>query len=455
MNVSHEQQTVVVPDVPTRLHVDVAGVGPFKIGGNNTAAWCIREICGSHKICQGAAPDPPILVNGYPSNRLTWNIPFTLVNGRHNETPFRTALGTVGLLKGKRSRDTARRQTTVRGITCGHKATILRHRDVHCLAVYRQGNRILLHGSTLVLDGHRNRAILNHRITCTRINRNHLGAPGGCAIQRALIHGRSLDRVGLDRAIDIRIIDQRLLAVHKRVNLDAGSAAAFPPQHSEGIQTRFVDKDLKIGAAGSTIAWINANLLPKKITEVGTDRRAESVIRVHTQLVGPARQVQQGDVLGGDTVGRVAPARDAGQRLILAVRAVPFIIRLEITCPGRRVLVLVHRFDNLRVVAPTLKRIDVRLVEVLLLGVRVNVLTVDLLLCSGQDRAMDIAHALARRNLRRVNEETGLALQRCIRQRGAIDKGVLLDREVQVQQLRLPVGVRVFHLQGVIRSGSQ
>ena len=43
----------------------------------------------------GTAADAPIFVNGYPSNSLTWSVPFTLVNGRHNETPFRTALGTV------------------------------------------------------------------------------------------------------------------------------------------------------------------------------------------------------------------------------------------------------------------------------------------------------------------------------------------------------------------------
>ena len=98
------------------------------------------------------------------------------------------------------------------------------------------------------------------------------------------------------------------------------------------------------------------------ITEVGTNRGTKTIIRVYPEPVAPLLQLQKCNILGRNTVGRITPTRDTGQRLILAVLRIAITRGLKITNTTRCILVLVHPLNNLWVPGPTLKRIKVCLV---------------------------------------------------------------------------------------------
>ena len=338
----------------------------------------------------------------------------------------------------------------IRRVADRHNVSTLGHIRVQHFAVQAQHHRVLLHCRVLILDHNRNLRTPDHRVSGARCHRQHLRTTGRRTHRRALIHNRSRERVGLDRALHIRVVDQRPLAIHIGEYLNVGSASAFPPRHAVGIQPRLLDEDIKVRVGCSPAAIEHAGCLRQKITKVRPKRRVEPVIRVHTQPVRTSLQLQQRDVLRGNAVGRVAPARDAGQRLVLVT-----IVRVEVAHRTRRVLVLVHHLHDLRVVAPSLKRINVRLVQVRLLHVRVNVLSPNLSLGILPVVPVQVAHSLARRYLRRVHQEPGLALARLVKPHRRVDQQVIHHREVQVQQLVLPVGILESHLQCMVRVGRQ
>ena len=152
-------------------------------------------------------------------HRLARHISRTAVHARHRKTPVSRTGDPVGFLKRNRDRVGTHWQSTLRRVADRHQVAIPRHRGIRRLAVQAQHHRVLLDRGALILDHHRNHRTLHQRVTRTRRNRQHLGASGGRSNRRALIHHRSRDRVGLDRAVHIRVVDQNFCVFAININI--------------------------------------------------------------------------------------------------------------------------------------------------------------------------------------------------------------------------------------------
>ena len=148
-----------------------------------------------------------------------------------------------------------------------------------------------------------------------------------------------------------------------------GSAGVFPVENTERIQAALAYINIKL------LILVMSSILLECIGITDTKRGIKPVSRVHAQRVRTLVQLQHCHVFRRNTVGRVAPPGYAAQWVILVTVAL-----LEGASRFRRILVLVHRLHQHRAEAPGVKRIDVRLVQVRLLGVGVDQPTTNLCL---------------------------------------------------------------------------
>ena len=107
----------------------------------------------------------------------------------------------------------------IRRVADRHDVSTLGHTRVNRLAVQAQHHRVLLHRRVLILDHYRNLSTLDQRVSGGRRYRQHLRASGRRTHRCALVHNRSADRVGLDRAFHVRIVDQNLCGFAININI--------------------------------------------------------------------------------------------------------------------------------------------------------------------------------------------------------------------------------------------